>query len=106
MIKLKQECGVTDISLFNAKALVAMFGNPSKVTLHSMRDATEQNVIASWDFGGGAGIDHTFSGFSWGYGGEGPRGLYKFFRMIGYSIEMEFIAGLDQKITNYSIDVS
>jgi hypothetical protein len=38
---------------------------------------------------------HTFGGFSFGYGGEGPRGLIAFLKMFGVPHRAENITSLD-----------
>jgi hypothetical protein len=78
-MKLKPEQGVTQISLENATEIIADRGLPNLIQLVNEGDNTsEHSVIVAWgDF------EHKFTGFSWGYGGEGPRGLAKFFQMVG-----------------------
>jgi hypothetical protein len=78
-MRLKPEGGVTQISLENALQLIEEKGPPDLVQLiNEGKNTSEHAVVATWgDF------SHTFTGFSWGYGGEGPNGLAKFFRMVG-----------------------
>lgn len=72
MKKLKEECGVTIISLDNLGLLSALHGRV-RFILHdapagdTMRDRT---MIVFQD-----GHKHVATGFSSGYGGEGPHGL-------------------------------
>ena len=83
---LQPEGGVTQISLENAKALVREHGLPQIVQLvNAGKDASEHEVVAMWTGAEDTSheIEFTFTGFAWGYGGEGPRGLAKFFQMIG-----------------------
>ncbi len=70
------EGGVTQISLHNARTLLHRHGQPRFVELY--QDAAEHMVEARWE----KGITHHFSGFSWGYRGEGPSGLAEFFRLL------------------------
>lgn len=88
---LEGEGGVTDISLHNAHVLLEHLGLPDRVSiywdpLHSEGPA----VRAVWEAPGA--MAHTFTGFSWGYGGEGPRGLFRFLESIG--ARPEFMAGI------------
>lgn len=65
---LQLECGVTQVSLENAFLLFKQYGVPEKVEL--VRDNNEYAVLVFWHS-----YTHLFIGFSWGYSGEGPRGL-------------------------------
>ena len=75
-IKLQEECGVTRISLDNSRVLQKQYGRPSTVEL--IQELDEWYVEATWNNG----FSHRFSGFSWGYGGEGPSGLKKFIEIF------------------------
>lgn len=78
-MKLKPEGGVTQISLENAQQIIEEKGPPDLIQLINEGENTaEHMVVATWGE-----FSHTFTGFSWGYGGEGPHGLAKFFRMVG-----------------------
>ncbi len=88
---LEGECGVTQISLRNAEKLIRNKGLPDRVELRH-DPGKEQCVDAQWASGSGEDtFEHTFTGLSWGYGGEGPHGLVKFLAMLGcvppFSIE-------------------
>ena len=72
--KLQQEGRITRISLENADLLIRLYGLPTRIELKNIQD--EYLVLASWP-----GFTHMFSGFSWGYGGEGPSGLNTFFKV-------------------------
>lgn len=87
--KLEEECGVTDISLHNASFLINKYGMPSKIEL--MREGHEQLVKATFKEYG----DYIFTGFSWGYGGEGPHGLMKFLRECKFDVHIADIIALD-----------
>lgn len=79
MVNLAEECGVTSISLSNAQKLVAEYGKPDFVRL--VRYPAQSGcgaVVVCWP-----GIVHVFTGFNWGYGGEGPTGLVDFAKLIG-----------------------
>lgn len=80
-LNLEEEGGVTAISLRNAQKLLEAYGKPSRVDLYHGADPEYFGhlVDAWWP----SGERFTFSGFSWGYGGEGPHGLAKFAEMIG-----------------------
>ena len=83
---MQTEGGVTQISLDNARELIAARGVPSSVTL-SWDDKVWYQVTATWPDG----FSHVFTGFAWGYRGEGPRGLETFSYMIGANIPLEAI---------------
>src|ERR1700690_3091106 len=70
--------GITTISLANARKLIDQFGLPDTVRLWDEPVDAEFYVTASWSK-----AEFVFSGFSWGYDGEGPQGLQHFFTMIG-----------------------
>jgi hypothetical protein len=88
-LQLEEEGGITEISLNNARALIAEFGKPERVEVF-VDGQNEEMVEANWRWDN---IDHLFSGFSWGYGGEGPNGLVTFFKMIGYECSIREVAG-------------
>jgi hypothetical protein len=75
-LKLQDECGDTRISLDNSRMLQKQYGRPATVVL--IKEDNEWYVDATWNNG----FSHCFSGFSWGYGGEGPSGLGKFIDMF------------------------
>ena len=75
--KLKKECCATSVSLHNAAILVARYGIPKMFSLE-YTPSGEYNVYVIWPDA----MVHTFTGFSWGYGGEGCRGLWEFVQMI------------------------
>lgn len=80
-VSLEEEGGVTQFSLRNARILIEQHGLPATVELHQPQNGPnrgEHLVDAVWSDG----THHTFNGFSWGYGGEGPHGLEKFLAMI------------------------
>lgn len=72
MKKLKEECGVTVISLDNLGLLSALHG-PVRFILHyapAGSTVEDKTLIAFRD-----GYRHQATGFASGYGGEGPHGL-------------------------------
>lgn len=71
------EGGITSVSLENAETLIKRFGLPTRVELYWDKQDWAC-VDAAFE---GYGMFH-FTGFSWGYGGEGPNGLAKFFKML------------------------
>lgn len=74
-VALGREGGITRISLENARLLLAWYGPPDRIMLKE-RDR-EWVVEAVWGE-----LTHEFGGLSWGYGGEGPRGLETFFNLV------------------------
>lgn len=96
--KLRAEEGVTRTSLENAKLLAEERGNPVSVELH--RDFNPSGrathidgyrVVARYPDGS----SHTYTGFGWGYGGEGPNGLASFLAGSGIPLSREEIFALD-----------
>ena len=99
-MKLEQECGVTQISLKNAKKLVQRYGLPAFIHLfYDKKDWTCVQIV--WT--DHPAISHIFTGFSWGYGGEGPRGLKKLFDLLKIDIGMGQISQWDAEKTNLII---
>jgi hypothetical protein len=92
-LTMKPEGGVTDISLENAKELLAQYGRPTHVRCYQKSGDWETYVDTTWVDG----LVHTFSGFSWGYPGRGPHGLAEFFEMIGLDVSVEDLAGWPQE---------
>ena len=74
-ICLQKECGVTGVSTANSVALLQHIGLPVSITL-SFDDVKWYQVVAVF----ASGYTHTFNGFSWGYDGEGCRGLLDFLK--------------------------
>ena len=77
---MKPEGGVTEVSLENARELLAEYGRPLQVRCY--QQDWETYVETTWIDG----MSHTFSGFGWGYGGTAPDGLAEFFQMIGIEV--------------------
>lgn len=72
MKELKQECGVTRISLENLALLASLHG-PVRFMLHwapAGMSSEHSTLVVFQD-----GYVHTVTGFASGYGGEGPHGL-------------------------------
>ncbi|MFA5311735.1 MAG: hypothetical protein WC375_00285 [Methanomassiliicoccales archaeon] len=85
-VDLVPEDGSTLTSLKNAKAMIDAYGLPFFVRLHGAEsqiiDSRDAGfvVVAMWRFEQGE-LSFPFSGFSWSYDGEGPRGLLQFLEM-------------------------
>lgn len=73
--KLEAEGGITNVSLNNALYLLTKFGYPLEI--HLVEEPDEWYVNMVWK-----NKVHQFSGFSWGYGGEGPHGLMTLFTAL------------------------
>lgn len=86
---------MTRISLENAKFLAETRGRPVSVELR--RDAgaagflDAYRVVARYVDGS----SHEFTGFGWGYGGEGPNGLADFLRDSNVPLRREEVFALD-----------
>jgi len=100
-MKIKEECGVTENSLDNAKMLIKAFGKPIRITLTYVDDPWEYLVKAEW-----TNNIFTFSGFSWGYYGEGPRGLFEFLQMCGSKTTMSEVAKIANNVKDYQVFAS
>lgn len=70
---LVKEGGTTRVSLVNLDIL-GVFGIPVEIRVHW---STQEwfKVRVAWEDRNGEEVSHVFTGFSWGYFGEGPRGL-------------------------------
>lgn len=81
---LDEECGVTDISLLNAKHLHDLYGLPTSIYCYYGK-AFDNSHDKEWlvDATYSNGRVHRFTGFSWGYYGEGVRGLETFLDCYG-----------------------
>lgn len=92
---MENECGVTEISLENARYLVGKYGIPDRIRLHN--DPKEGHVVTvTWPHQGlSDSLVWDFTGFSWGYSGEGPHGLVKFFDLCHLNISIQEVASMD-----------
>jgi hypothetical protein len=84
---MKDECGVTRISLDNGKELSFSKGRPIEIQVDADLGLGECNVTAHFRDSS----EHVFTGFSCGYGGEGPRGLHTYLKNSGVDIPWEVI---------------
>lgn len=91
---LEPEEGSTRVSLENASKLLKELGLPD--VIHLYWDPQLWYVTEAW-WGNEL---HKFTGFSWGYTGEGPRGLLGFFKMIGMdpSVNIKEIGSWPEKL--------
>jgi hypothetical protein len=100
--KLIEEGGVTDNSLYNAEVLVKDLGIPDSVALTYIDEPWDYLCTAVWGE-----TSFVFSGFSWGYFGEGPKGLATFIASIDTSKDVgEFIktiGNLDKELTDFTV---
>ena len=97
-LTLQIEGGITQHSLENAEYLTGRFGVPYSLSFYGDSNQAEYNVIAAYKNG----HSHVFTGFSWGYSGEGPRGLHHFLNHIcKVKVPMDYIASADDE--NFAI---
>jgi hypothetical protein len=84
---LEPEGGVTEVSLRNAELIVKQHGLPSRLDFKANKAKCDYFVVASFpdDF------NFVFSGFSWGYEGEGPSGLTQFFILAQVNLNRDNI---------------
>lgn len=102
-MKIQEECGVTDISLSNARSLIAKYGVPDRIRLHG-----SNIVTVTWPH---QGLSDTlvwdFNGFSWGYSGQGPHGLVEFLNLCGINISIQEVASMEiEKEMVFTLDNS
>ena len=89
--RLLKEGGITETSLKNGKRLAKRLGTPVRVELHYSGTGEWYRVVAMYE----SGDLHEFTGFAWGYGGEGPRGLATWCKENGVPLDIRAIAALD-----------
>ncbi len=77
-LKLEKEGGITEGSRRNARRLIQQRGFPIIVKFRGT-ETTNHHVYFIWP----GGLSFIFTGFAWGYGGTGPRGLYHTLLLIG-----------------------
>lgn len=81
MYRYRENSGVTEESLNRAKRHLHKLGKLLEVKGYVYRGrygATHTGVLVRGEKG-----TARFSGFAWGYGGEGPRGLYRLLTELG-----------------------
>ncbi|MFA7218936.1 MAG: hypothetical protein WC119_00225 [Synergistaceae bacterium] len=100
--EMRKEGGVTIYSLHNAKLLINKFGKPDRVILNYVVDPWDYVCIAEW-----GNDSFTFSGFSWGYYGEGSRGLAEFLNLCRPKTDTDTwfkkVTSLEREINDYKI---
>jgi hypothetical protein len=107
-MNLKLECDCTSVSLENAKEILEN-GFFLKLPTQMTYDISPENVGNSWyslkaTFSNKDRklLKYTFTGFSFGYEGQGSRGLISFFQKFGIQLDPEkvynheFIANRDK----------
>lgn len=80
--------GVTQVSLDNVETFLKLIRPPYRMFLIYQQEEDSEQSMGSWEFLTYV-IDRDgravrFSGFSWGYGGEGPRGLVSLIEKLGW----------------------
>ena len=100
---LKEECGITENSISNAKFLIKKFGIPNRIILNYVEDPWDYLTRMEWETDGST-IDYTMSGFSWSYRGEGSRGLCTLMSMcLGHSMADSEIYTMDKNVKDHTI---
>ena len=90
--QLRTEGGITRFSLENNRRLTKRLGRPVRVECHYDPNVAEWYIVkAFYD----SGLTHEFTGFSWGYTGEGCRGLLEFCQYNEIPLTMEEISSLN-----------
>ena len=90
---MKEEAGITEHSLHNARVLEVRMGKPVEVILDAGGSTIDHTVRAIYP----SGAWFEFTGFAWSYCGEGPRGLLEFLRGLGFEISMQTISSWPEK---------
>jgi len=80
---LEPECGVTSISLINAHTLLVWHGEPVSIDFKANTKLGDWTVTMHWKD-----CKWVFTGFAWGYGGEGPAGLQRLMNLIGMDLDV------------------
>jgi hypothetical protein len=94
--ELHAEGGITQIALQNAELLRQALGSPIRLELHMDPDGGEwYRTRVMYD----TGDSHTFTGFGWGYSGEGPRGLANFCQQNDIPLTLSDIENIDNTST-------
>lgn len=92
--RLLNEGGITQTSLKNGKRLAKRLGPPVRVEAHFNPNGSEwYRVIAFYE----SGDSHTFTGFAWGYGGEGPRGFAEWCEANEIPLTLKEISSMDNQ---------
>lgn len=89
--RLLIEGGITQTSLKNDRRLTKRLGSPIRIELHHSNGGEWYRVVAMYE----SGDRHEFTGFAWGYGGEGPRGLLEFCQRHNIPLTAQEIGRLD-----------
>lgn len=79
----EQECGVTSVSLQNLADFTTLHGKIDSLDFSGDTKRGDYFVTAHWKDGSA----WKFSGFSWGYAGEGPRGLQALLKVFGSQLK-------------------
>lgn len=99
---LQEEGGITQVSLENAKTLMKRYPRIIKIVLYIDKNEHLVDVVFADMF---ESYTHAFSGFSWGYIGEGPRGLKTFLKMANIDVSREEIASWSQSVFYKEFDL-
>lgn len=93
-IKLKPE-GATRFSLENAKIIAdARYQLTSDAPMMTYdKNKAVYKLKAHFKRGNDTFAEHTFLGFSFGYGGEGPHGLMEFGRLFNFDLDQSKVLG-------------
>ena len=89
--------GSTMNSLANARAISAAGYEFVKATMVYDNVRGDWKVEAFFRRGGDPVTAHVFGGFSYGYGGEGPRGLLEFGQVFGLRLDPEKVLSHEYK---------
>lgn len=91
--RLLIEGGITQTSLKNDRRLTKRLGSPIRLELHYSKTGEWYRAVAMYM----SGDRHEFTGFAWGYGGEGPRGLLEFCQRHDIPLDLDTISRLDNE---------
>lgn len=96
LLNLDVEGGITRIALANGRKLKEALGTPVRMELHYDAEGMEWYQTKVFYM---TGETHVFTGFGWGYTGEGPHGLAEFCADNGIPLTLERIAMLNNQTT-------
>lgn len=105
---IQPEVGITGVSVSNARILTSEVGKPALVVLS--KEGKDYITTAYW---GELTVKKAiykrylfrFTGFSWGYSGEGPNGLLNYLKDLGVKVDVLKLARLNDKDLPFTFEV-
>ena len=105
---IRPEVGITSVSVENAKTLTSEVGKPALIVLS--KDGKEYITTAYW---GELSVkkpiykrySFRFTGFSFGYAGEGPNALLNYLKALGVKVDISKLARIQDKELPFTFEV-